>query len=253
MSTTTRTTRTTPEPVRPEQVRLPGQAAAPEGPVDMLMMYVMHHAFRRDLRRFAVAAEHTPATATATWVALAERWDLFAEILHGHHTGEDTALWPALLERADESERATLVAMEAEHARIDPLLTSCHELVHALAAGPDAVQATRLRARLALVLAQTRESLGRHLAHEESEAIAIIQRHLTQEEWKRIEEEGFHEKRPISFLLHAVSWIADDLPPAARNRAFAEAGQAMRVVWWLGRRRYHRGTRAAFGFVPDAG
>ena len=33
----------------PAQLRLPGQAAAPEGPVDMYMMYLMHFGFRRDL------------------------------------------------------------------------------------------------------------------------------------------------------------------------------------------------------------
>ena len=33
----------------PRQLRLPGQTAAPDGPVDMTIMYVMHHAFRRDL------------------------------------------------------------------------------------------------------------------------------------------------------------------------------------------------------------
>ena len=39
----------------PRQLRLPGQAAAPEGPVDMQTMYLMHHAFRRDLDSFAAA------------------------------------------------------------------------------------------------------------------------------------------------------------------------------------------------------
>ncbi len=28
----------------PTQIRLPGQTAAPEGPVDIMSMYVMHHA-----------------------------------------------------------------------------------------------------------------------------------------------------------------------------------------------------------------
>ena len=39
----------------PRQLRLPGQTAAPDGPVDMTIMYVMHHAFRRDLAAFAMA------------------------------------------------------------------------------------------------------------------------------------------------------------------------------------------------------
>ena len=32
--------------------------------------------------------------------ALAERWELFSAPLHHHHTGEDTWLWPFLMERA---------------------------------------------------------------------------------------------------------------------------------------------------------
>ena len=41
---------------RPRQLTLPGQAATADGPLDMTMMYVMHHAFRRDLRALARAA-----------------------------------------------------------------------------------------------------------------------------------------------------------------------------------------------------
>ena len=59
-----------PAPASVPQVLLPGQAAAPEGPVDMIMMYVMHHAFRRDLAAFAarvpsVAVEDVDLTVRA--------------------------------------------------------------------------------------------------------------------------------------------------------------------------------------------
>ena len=33
----------------PGQLLLAGQAAAPDGPVDLTMMWAMHHGFRRDL------------------------------------------------------------------------------------------------------------------------------------------------------------------------------------------------------------
>jgi hypothetical protein len=44
----------------PRQLVLPGQTAAPDGPVDMRNMYVMHHAFRRDLDAFVEACRRTP-------------------------------------------------------------------------------------------------------------------------------------------------------------------------------------------------
>ncbi|MCW2765721.1 MAG: hypothetical protein JWO11_1680, partial [Nocardioides sp.] len=159
---------------------LPGQCAAPEGPVDLSTMYVMHHAFRRDLRWFAIAVPRTPLEDVGTWRATLRRWELFAESLHHHHRGEDTWLWPALMERADGNELVTLQAMEAEHDEIDPLLSACTSCLGRLADGSATADE---RAALAVRLVAARESLGRHLAHEETDGLRIIQRHLTQEDW----------------------------------------------------------------------
>ena len=113
------------------QIMLPGQAAAPDGPIDMAPMYVIHHAFRRDLRDFVAAAAATPTTDHRTWRLLAARWQFFATVLHKHHTAEDTEIWPVLLERVtaahDAQALATMQAMEDEHAEIDPLLAACAE------------------------------------------------------------------------------------------------------------------------------
>ena len=110
-------------PTGPTQIRLPGQTAAPEGPVDMYMMYVMHHAFRRDLDRFDRGSPVHPGHRPGRLARCSQqRWQVFAEALHGHHTGEDAGLWPLLLERGTAEDVETLEAMEAEHAEFDPLL-----------------------------------------------------------------------------------------------------------------------------------
>ncbi len=168
----------------PEQLRLPGQTAAHPGPIDMTMMYVMHHAFRRDLEAFATAAGTTPASDRRAWQAMAERWEIFSSALHHHHSGEDAGLWPALMDRADEEGRATLEAMEAEHSEIDPILEACAAGLQRLAEHPD----DDARAALAVRLVAARERLAEHLKHEETEAIPLIQALLTQEEWERIDE-----------------------------------------------------------------
>jgi hypothetical protein len=149
---------------------LPGQSAAPEGPVDMTFMYVMHHGFRRDLTAFVAAAKATPAGDRAAWEALEQRWELFSHILHLHHTAEDDAIWPFLMDRVDAEGRATLQAMEAEHDQIDPLLQACADGFATLARKPD----DDARAALVVRLTATRECLTRHLAHEETDAIALI-------------------------------------------------------------------------------
>src|SRR4051794_19675955 len=47
------------------QIRLPGQTHVAEGPADMTVMYLMHHAFRRDLDAFARASSADAATLRA--------------------------------------------------------------------------------------------------------------------------------------------------------------------------------------------
>ena len=107
------------------QLRLPGQAAAPEGPLDMTLMYLMHHAFRRDLDAFAGAVRNTPVDDRRTWGLLAERWDFFAEVLHKHHTAEDDLIWPALRSIGSSEDVVVLEALAAELDVIDQVLVSC--------------------------------------------------------------------------------------------------------------------------------
>jgi hemerythrin-like domain-containing protein len=230
------------------QLRLPGQTAAHEGPVDMHMMYVMHHAFRRDLTAFVAAAALTPSGDRATWQALAQRWELFSTALHHHHAGEDAGLWPRLLEVADDEGRATLEAMEAEHEEIDPMLESCAAGFARLAEHED----EDARRALAVRLVAARESLARHLAHEEGDAIALVQQHLTDEEWLALEEEHFRAKLSLGQVLALVSWVAHELPADARSQVFGKAGLPFRVLWLVGRRSFRRRERAAFRYVVDA-
>ena len=228
----------------PRQLRLPGQADTPEGPVDMSMMYLMHHAFRRDLAAFARAVPRTPLSDTATWRALLQRWEVFAEVLHHHHDGEDTWLWPALMEKADAAERETLRAMEAEHEEIDPLLATCRAGLQVLATHGAEGRADA-RAALAVRMTAARESLARHLAHEERDAMRILQRHITPEEHETIHERFAQGLRPRQ-LLALVPWALHEVPEDVHRDLRRQARPAQRVVWRLTHRRFERLDRQAF-------
>lgn len=227
------------------QMMLPGQAAAPGGPADMTMMYVMHHAFRRDLARFADAVAATPVEDRATWTALAARWDRFFEILHHHHEAEDLLIWPFLMQRADAEEQQTLEAMEDEHSQIDPLLTAVAEGFAALAGDRVPAGAEDLRAALKVRMAATRDLLARHLAHEETDAIAILQRHTTEETWKAIEEQIGKRKSPVP-ISYMVGWCAEGVPARQLDEVFGLVGTPFKVLWWLCRGSFRRGERKAF-------
>jgi hemerythrin-like domain-containing protein len=215
----------------------------------MYMMYLMHHAFRRDLAAFAAVVPHTPVTDTATWRALADRWAVFADALHHHHAGEDTWLWPALLERADEEERVTLLAMEAEHEGIDPLLEASAAGFARLASGADEDADEDVRAALAVRLVAARESLGRHLAHEETEAMRILQAHLTQSDWDELDER-FKEGVTFAKVVTLVPWALSEVPATALPDLFARTGGVHRIIWRLTRRRFARQEARAFRHAP---
>lgn len=231
----------------PRQLRLPGQVAAPDGPIDMKMMYLMHHAFRRDLDLFAAAVRATPADEREAWALLADRWDTFAEALHEHHTVEDAGVWPALVSLGTAQDVATLEAMESEHGEIDPLLEGCAAGFRRLAEHAD----EDARAALAVRVTAARESLRRHLAHEETDAIAIIQRLLSAEDWARIEEEHAGAKgTPLAKVARLVPWVAYGVPRSALDRVFDEpGGRGFKVIWWCTRRRFARRHARTFRFA----
>lgn len=226
-------------------VMLPGQAAAPDGPVDMTFMYVMHHGFRRDLTAFVAAAKATPVGDWVAWEALEQRWQLFSHILHMHHTAEDDAIWPFLMDRVDADGQATLQAMEAEHDQIDPLLRACADGFATLARKPD----DDVRAALVVRLTATRECLTRHLAHEETDAIALIQATVTVAEWLAIEKDHAKDGRRFSDVLKVVPWAAHGLPAEAKATAFADAGRGFYLLWLATRGAFERRERKAFRYV----
>jgi hypothetical protein len=224
---------------------LPGQVAAPEGPCDMTGMYLMHHAFRRDLDRFVEAARYTPLGGVGTWRLLAARWDRFAHLLHEHHAKEDEAIWPLLLERADANGRAVLEAMEAEHDLIDPLLDATRAELAVLAAGRGS------RDRLTALLVDAREVLGEHLAHEERDAIPLIQAHIDADGWAHLENTRLAEKpKKPGDLMFLLGWIADGLDDDVLAPFLTAAGPVVRLLLRLGQPRYRRTEARVFRHVP---
>lgn len=229
----------------PHQITLPGQAYTAEGPHDLTGMYVMHHAFRRDLTRFVEAARRTPVEEADVWRALEQRWAAFDDVLHHHHQIEDEAFWPVLLRHADEAgnaeDRATLEAMEAEHAVIDPALERCSEALGQMVAHPCADHRNALDVRLTA----TRESLLQHLHHEETVALPLVERSMTEQEYADAEaaaQKGY----PVRSFTFLIPWVMHELPEEAGRRVTADAFPGFALLHRLTRRRFLRLERVAF-------
>lgn len=122
-----------------------------------------HHAFRRDLIRFERALETISRGDSARADAVREEWKNFRGALHGHHTIEDTALFPDLAAK-HESVRSTIEKLGADHRRIDPVLER----------GDGAFAELPKTAEAAAVVRELIMLLDSHLALEEAEVVLFI-------------------------------------------------------------------------------
>jgi hemerythrin-like domain-containing protein len=101
---------------------MPTQLLNDDGTASMATaMMSSHHAFRRDLACFADALSAIARGDRTRAAELAPEWKRFREALHGHHTVEDTAVFPDLRTR-QLAPTAELDTLEAQHRTIDPLL-----------------------------------------------------------------------------------------------------------------------------------
>ncbi len=73
--------------------------------------------------------------------------------------------------------------MDAEHDQIDPILEECDAGFTTMAAHAD----EQTRSELVDALVRAQPILGEHLAHEETDAIAIVQRRMTMHDWEEFE------------------------------------------------------------------
>jgi hypothetical protein len=119
-------------------------------------LMMSHHAFRRDLQRFAIALADANASNRP---ALREEWQRFRGGLHGHHEAEDNGVFPPL--RAEIG--AIIDELSAGHHQIDPLLER----------GDRAFAAEDVRAALE-VIRELKTLLDPHLALEEERVIPFL-------------------------------------------------------------------------------
>lgn len=186
------------------------------GPVDFTVMYAAHDAFYRDLTRLTEAAR---AARTAD-PAVRAGWATFKNQLHVHHTAEDIALWPALRRQvSDPAQVAVLDAMEAEHARIDPLLA---EVDTALAG----TGGTAVSARVGALV----EVLTSHMAHEEDEALPLVAAHLGAAGWAAFGRQA-GRAQGLRGAAEFFPWMLDGATPEATRRLLGLLPPPVRLLY----------------------
>ena len=194
------------------------RAVAPRtGQVDFTLMYAAHDAFARDLTRISDAVDRGAGLAEPTQVG----WVKVTHELHGHHTSEDSFLWPPLrAKHLQPHEEMVVNAMEAEHAEIDPLLESIDKAFLA-------EDATAVRNGVRSL----RHQLTDHMEHEERDALPLVERYLGQAGW---DEFGGRVRRANGGLRGGAAylpWVLDGAEPAVRARFLALLPPPARLLY----------------------
>ncbi|MBM9510422.1 hemerythrin domain-containing protein [Actinacidiphila acididurans] len=194
--------------------------------INFTEMYVTHDAFRRDLERLAGAA----AAGRTDAPRVREGWETFKRQLHVHHTVEDAWLWPRLRERvAGRADALALLdAMEAEHGVLDPQLAAVDAAMDARA--PHLTQKVE----------ELRATLDVHLAHEEADALPLIEAVMTPKDWG-----GFRgamaRRQKLSGAAEWMPWITDGMAPAEARKWLQRMPPPLRLLYRLSWQPRYRG------------
>jgi hypothetical protein len=123
------------------------------------MLLLSHHAFRRDIARFMRAIGKIKAGDHSRDEAVREEWEKsYRQALHGHHTIEDTKIFPDI--RNGHSDlAAALDKLSEQHHKIDPILEK----------GDAAFADLEHPERAEAVVRELKVLLDEHLAFEEAE------------------------------------------------------------------------------------
>lgn len=124
------------------------------------MLLLSHHAFRRDITRFIRAIQKVKEGDISHVEALREEWKQnYKQALHGHHTIEDSTIFPDIRNKNPELGVA-LDTLTEQHHHIDPLLERGDEAFKNLAEKPEEVER---------VLIELKRLLDEHLTFEEAQ------------------------------------------------------------------------------------
>jgi hypothetical protein len=199
--------------------------------LDLSGFLIAHAGMRQEFGLLARAAAQPLDAERARLVE--DHLAMVLDILHHHHTAEDDTIWPTLVARVPAA-AADLAALEADHARLDPLIA---------AAGDPA----RPLPERAPVLAELHEQINAHLDREEATAVPLIRAHITAAEWDALGERAVAEvgRRRIPVVY---GWFASAAPAELRAAALATVPGVARILfrlfWWPA---YQRRARRLYG------
>jgi hypothetical protein len=204
-----------------------------------------HLCFRREFGALPRAVRRAAGPDTGV---VAEHAEFLVNLMHHHHRGEDTGVWPRLQERCPSDVRPIVDVMESQHAGLDTALEEIRAAARQLTNGGSAEN----RESLASAAERLIPALTEHLDLEEAEVLPLIDRYLTDEEWKAgvQSEAATIPKSRLPLVFGMMLYDADDVIRAAMK---ANVPRGMWSVYSrVARRAYEKHAQQVFGTSSPA-
>jgi hemerythrin-like domain-containing protein len=215
---------------------------------DLSHFRAVHEAMRISNRQLVTALDEMSALDKSRAEALRRWFAGYTDELRMHHHIEDDICFPALAERvpAFVDYSSTLAG---DHHRLDELIDALEAGLATLASF-DGAEGDRQRS-LALAV-ELRDFLLEHLALEDADVIPMFERHFTADQYREMDKRIMKEIKPAQALFTAP-WFMATLDPEMAAKTLRAAPLPLRFVYFLGRRRYARLVRTAFGASATGG
>jgi iron-sulfur cluster repair protein YtfE (RIC family) len=190
------------------------------------IVYLIHEAFRRDLKRLGGAVDAGGVEGDRAR-ALGGHWAFVGDQLHHHHRVEDESLWPLVRPKlaGRTEDLAVLDQMVAEHEALQP---KCEAVDSGFA---DFARAPSDEAGLALrrSIDDLASSLGAHLDAEETNGFPVIDRALNEQEFEAF---GKATAKAVGMRGSArfFPWIFDGADPVERKAVLNMPPPPVRIL-----------------------
>jgi hemerythrin-like domain-containing protein len=172
-------------------------------------MIVVHTMFRRQFAAIPRLVSEVAAGDRDQVSIVADHVAWMVEFLHAHHEGEDMMVWPRLIERCPTEVEPLIFTMESQH---HALALALDDLA-ARASDWRTSAAVENRDALAEAATELLVRIAEHLDLEELRVLSLIDKYLTEKEWKQVGGSGL-KKMSFGQLKVAFGMILDDAPPA---------------------------------------
>jgi len=190
------------------------------------IVFLIHEAFRRDIRRLSGALRSSGVTAHKA-KQLAGHWSFIDEQLHHHHEVEDASLWPLVRPKlaGREADLAVLREMEAQHVTLLPNSEAVGKGFASYAEEPD----DQAGVALADELDRLDRQLASHLDDEEQRCFPVVDEALSIEEFQSF---GKATAKAVGMRGSArfFPWIFDGADPVERAAVMTMPPPPVRVL-----------------------